>query len=338
MNTCARKYAPASMELLYHSRPQHCFTSMNDSARASELAPATPHIDGRGLAAAVSAFLIWGFLPLYLKVLQMVPVVQFTAHRLAWGFLFGFGWLLVRGEAHQTFRALGDSQTRNKLCLSAALIAVNWWIFMWGTANHHVVEVSLGYFIAPLLNVALGVVCFRERLNRAQTLAVVIAAAGVIYLTWSAGRPPWLSIGLALSFGMYGLVRKVAKVEALPGFTGETLLLFPFAAGYILWCELSGQGVMTELGWGMNIVLLLSGPMTAVPLVLFAVGARRIPLSTVGLLQYIAPTMQLLTAVFLFHEAFTSARVVGFSMIWAALAIYGMDGLIASRRREQTAS
>lgn len=311
---------------------------MNDSARATSLAPASPRLDGRGLAASISAFLIWGLLPLYLKVLQMVPVLQFTAHRLAWGFLFGFGWLLARGEGPLMFRALRDPQTRNKLCMSAALIAINWWIFMWGTANHHVVEVSLGYFIAPLLNVALGVLVFRERLNRAQTLAVTIAALGVIYLTWSAGRPPWLSLWLALSFGLYGLVRKVAKVEALPGFAGETLLLFPIAAAYILWCELSGHGVMTEIGWGLNAMLLLGGPITAIPLVLFAVGARRIPLSTVGLLQYIAPTMQLLTAVFLFHEPFTTARIVGFSMIWAALIIYGMDGLLASRRRQQASA
>lgn len=321
--------------MLDHSRPQHRFSSMNDSARATSLAPAAPRIDGRGLAASVSAFLIWGLLPLYLKVLQMVPVLQLTAHRVAWGFLFGFGWLLVRGEARSMMRALADPQTRSKLFITAALIGINWGIFMWGTANHHVVEVSLGYFIAPLLNVVLGILVFRERLNRAQTVAVIIAAAGVVYLTWSAGRPPWLSIWLALSFALYGLVRKVAKVEALPGFAGETLLLFPFAAGYILWCELGGQGSMTELGWGLNGVLLLAGPVTAVPLVLFAVGARRIPLSTVGLLQYIAPTMQLLTAIFLFKEPFTTARIVGFSLIWAALAIYGADGLLAGRRREQ---
>jgi chloramphenicol-sensitive protein RarD len=319
--------------MLDHSRPQH--RSMNDSARATSLAPAAPRIDGRGLAASISAFLIWGLLPLYLKVLQMVPVLQLTAHRVAWGFLFGFGWLLVRGEARSMMRALADPQTRSKLFITAALIGINWGIFMWGTANHHVVEVSLGYFIAPLLNVVLGILVFRERLNRAQTVAVIIAAAGVIYLTWSAGRPPWLSIWLALSFALYGLVRKVAKVEALPGFAGETLLLFPFAAGYILWCELGGQGSMTELGWGLNGVLLLAGPVTAVPLVLFAVGARRIPLSTVGLLQYIAPTMQLLTAIFLFKEPFTTARIVGFSLIWAALVIYGADGLLAGRRREQ---
>lgn len=308
---------------------------MNDSARASSPSPVAPPLDGRGLAASICAFLIGGLLPLYLKVLQIVPVLPLTAHRVAWGFLFGFAWLLVRGEAQLMTRALADPQTRGRLFITAALIAINWGLFMWGTTSHHVVEVSLGYFIAPLLNVALGVVVFRERLNRAQTVAVIIAAAGVVYLTWSAGRPPWLSLWLALSFGLYGLVRKVAKVEALPGFAGETLLLFPFAAGYILWTELSGRGVMMELSWGLNAMLLLGGPITAIPLVLFAVGARRIPLSTVGLLQYIAPTMQLLTAIFLFEESFGTAHVLGFSMIWAALAIYGTDGLLAGRRRER---
>jgi chloramphenicol-sensitive protein RarD len=307
---------------------------MNDSARATPVAPVAA-IDGRGLAAAVSAFLIWGLLPPYLKLLQAVPVLEFTAHRLAWGCLFAFAWLAVRGEVNQVWSALGNPQTRWRLCASATLIAINWWIFMWGIATHHVVEISLGYFINPLLNVALGVVLFRERLNRAQWLSVAIAAAGVLYLAWTAGRPPWASLGIALSFGLYGLVRKVVKVEALPGFTGETLLLLPIAAGYILWRELSGIGAMSHSGLGTTaLLLLLGGPFTAVPLVLFAVGARRIPLSTVGLLQYIAPSLHLLGAIFIFHEAFTGPRVVGFVMIWTALAVYAADGLLASRRRD----
>jgi chloramphenicol-sensitive protein RarD len=204
---------------------------------------------------------------------------------------------------------------------------------MWGIATHHVVEISLGYFIGPLLNVALGVVLFRERLRGLQWLSVAIAAAGVLYLTWTTGRPPWISIAIALSFGLYGLVRKVAKVEALPGFAGETLLLLPFAAGYLLWGELTGVGAMGNSGPGMNTLLILSGPATAIPLVLFAVGARRIPLFTVGLLQYIAPSMQLLCAVLVFHEPFFGPRVVGFTMIWTALAIFALDGLLAMRRR-----
>jgi chloramphenicol-sensitive protein RarD len=320
-------------QLLYHCRPQPSPTSMNDSARATPVAPPVAGLDGRGLVAAICAFMTWGLLPLYLKLLQVVPVLQFTAHRMAWGCLFGLGWLIARGEVDQLRSAMADPQTRNRLCISAALIAINWTAFMWGIANHHVVELSLGYFIGPLLNVAMGVLLFRERLNRAQWVAVTIAALGVLYLTWSAGRPPWLSLALALSFGLYGLVRKVAKVEALPGFTGETLILLPIAAGYIIWCEASGPGVMSQMGPGLNVLLLLGGPLTAIPLVLFAVAARRIPLSTIGLLQYIAPTFQLLCAVFAFNEPFTGPRVIGFAMIWSALAIYGFDGWLRSRHK-----
>lgn len=296
-------------------------------------APAVQRIDGRGLSAAVSAFLIWGLLPLYMKLLQTIPVLQITAHRMLWGCLVGFGWLAVRRETDQTWSALANPQVRLRLCASATFVAINWSIFMWGIATHHVVEVSLGYFIGPLLNVALGVVCFRERLNRWQWLSVLIAAAGVLYLTWAAGRPPYVSIALALSFGLYGLVRKTAKVEALPGFTGETLLLLPFAAGYVLWCEFSGTGAMSNGSLGTTLLLLFGGPLTAVPLVLFAVGARRIPLFTVGLLQYIAPSLQLASAVLLFDEPFSGPRVIGFMLIWAALAVFALDGLLASRRR-----
>jgi len=305
---------------------------MNDSARATSVAPVAPGIDGRGLAAAISAFLIWGLLPLYLKLLQAVPVLQLTAHRVVWGCLFGFVLLAMRGEVDQVRSALSNPQTRWRLCLSAVLIAINWLVFMWAIDQHRVVEVSLGYFINPLLNVLLGVVVFRERLNHAQWLAVTLAAAGVVYLGWIGGHPPWLALAIAASFGSYGLVRKVVKVDALPGFAGETLLLLPVGLGYLVWCEVAGQGAMGHIGWGLNALILLSGPLTAIPLVLFAVGARRIPLSTVGLLQYMAPTMQLLSAVLVFHEPFSGPRVIGFVMIWSALAIYAIDGLLASRR------
>jgi chloramphenicol-sensitive protein RarD len=306
---------------------------MNDSSSAPPVAAAAQAIDGRGLSAAIAAFLIWGLMPLYMKLLQAVPVLQITAHRMVWGCLCGFGWLAVRGEISQVWRALADPPTRWRLCASATFIAINWLIFMWGIATHHVVEISLGYFIGPLVNVALGVVFFRERLSRVQWLSVAIAAAGVLYLTYAAGRPPWVSLALAMSFSLYGLVRKVAKVEALPGFTGETLLLLPFAAGYVLWCELSGFGAVANSGFDIDALLLVGGPLTAVPLVLFAVGARRIPLFFIGLLQYIAPSLQLATAVLLFHEPFTGPRVIGFAMIWSALVLFALDGIIAARRR-----
>lgn len=295
--------------------------------------PSPPADDSaRGLAAAATAFLIWGLLPLYLKALQTVPVLQVTAHRLVWGFIFGFAWLALRREVGQLTAALGEPSTRWRLCLSATLICVNWITYVWGIAANRVVETSLGYFINPLVNVLLGVVILRERLNNAQWTAVAIAAAGVAWLTWSAGHPPWISLLLACTFSLYGLVRKLVKVESLAGFGSETLLLLPIGMGYLIWCEIAGTGAVLNAGLGMNLLLAFGGPLTAIPLVLFAFGARRIPYSTVGLLQYIGPTIQLLLGVLVFGEPFGGDRAIGFAMIWAALAIYAADGVWRTHR------
>jgi chloramphenicol-sensitive protein RarD len=304
---------------------------MNDPAGAQNLIPPA-RTDGRGLAAAATAFLIWGLLPLYLRALAHVPVLQLTATRLVWGGVFAFGWLALRGEIAQVRHALADPRTRWRLCASATLISINWITYVWGIATHHVVETSLGYFINPLVNVLLGVVILRERLNPAQWTAVAIAAGGVVWLTWSAGHPPWISLTLAFSFGLYGLVRKVVQVDALAGFASETLLLMPIGLGYLIWCEIAGTGAIGQSGLGTNVLLALGGPLTAVPLVLFAYGARRIPYSTVGLLQYMAPTIQLIIAVLVFGEPFAGPRVIGFVMIWTALAIYATDGLWRTRK------
>jgi len=305
-------------------------SALNMNTRATALA--IPRTDSRGLAAAAGAFFIWGVLPIYLKWLQAVPVLQVTAHRLTWGCVFAFGWLALRGELRNVWAALADPRVRARLLISAGLISANWITYVWGVANNHVVETSLGYFINPLFNVLLGVVLLSERLNRAQWTAVAIAAGGVAWLTWSAGHPPWISLLLAFTFGMYGFVRKVIQVDALAGFGAETLLLLPVGIGYLIWCEVSGSGVVGHTSMHINALLLLGGPVTAIPLVLFAYGARRIPYSTVGLLQYIGPTLQLLLAVFAFHEPFRGPRVVGFSLIWIALAIYAVDGVWRSRK------
>lgn len=286
----------------------------------------------RGLAATATAFLIWGLLPLYLKALQAIPVLQITAHRLVWGFIFSFAWLALRSEISQLTAALRVPSTRWRLCLSASLICINWITYVWGIAANRVVETSLGYFINPLVNVLLGVVMLRERLNHAQWTAVGIAGAGVVWLTWSAGHPPWISLILAFSFGLYGFVRKLVKVESLPGFGAETLLLLPIGVGYLIWCEVAGVGAVLNAGLGMNALLAFGGPLTAIPLVLFAFGARRIPYSTVGLLQYIGPTIQLLLGVLVFGEPFGGARAIGFALIWTALAIYAADGVWRTRR------
>src|SRR5688500_10997025 len=208
----------------------------------------TDRIDMRGLGAAAGAFLIWGLLPLYLKELQHVPILQITAHRLVWGCLFALVWLAIRRELGGVRQALSTPSVRWRLIASAALITANWTTYIYGIATNRVVETSLGYFINPLLNVVLGVVVLSERLNPIQWTAVAIAAAGVSYLTWSAGQLPWIALTLAFSFGLYGLVRKLVKVDALAGFASETLVLLPLGIAYLAWCEFAGSGVIATGG------------------------------------------------------------------------------------------
>ncbi len=302
------------------------------STRAEAIPTTSSTLDGRGIAAASSAFVIWGVLPIYLKWLQSVPVLQVTAHRLVWGCLVALAWLGVRGELKNLWAALKDWRVLLRLFASASLITANWITYVWAVANDRVVDTSLGYFINPLLNVVLGVVLLSERLNRAQWSAVALAAIGVAYLTWSSGHPPWLSLALAFTFGLYGFVRKVIKVDALAGFGAETLLVLPVGIGYLIWCEMVGIGAFGHTSLTLNLLMIFGGPITAIPLVLFAFGARRIPYSTVGLLQYIGPTLQLLLGVFLYHEPFGGSRLIGFALIWSALAIYAIDGLWRSRK------
>ncbi len=283
---------------------------------------------GRGLTAAVCAFLIWGLFPLYLKPLSGVPAAEIMAHRIVWCCLLVFAWLAVRGELGTVRRALADPASRLRLTASAALISINWLIYVWAVTNGHTVEASLGYFINPLLNVVLGVLVLHERLNRAQWVAVGLAAIGVLYLTVATGRPPWIALTLAASFGLYGLIRKVVSVEAVAGLATETLLLAPFAAAFLAFAALNGSGALGNAGAGVDALLLGSGLVTALPLALFAFGARLIPLSTLGLLQYVGPTLQFLIGVLVFQEPFPRARAVGFVLIWTGLAVYAADSLL----------
>jgi len=287
---------------------------------------------GSGLAAAVGAFLIWGLFPLYLKPLSGVPAMQILSHRIVWCCLLVFGWLALRGELPAVRRALADPGTRLRLVASAGLISVNWLVYVWAVTNGQVVEASLGYFINPLLNVVLGVLVLKERLNRAQWIAVTLAALGVAYLTAFAGRPPWIALVLAASFGTYGLIRKMAAVESVPGLAAETVLLAPFAVGWLLWCEAQGSGAFGHASAGVNALLLGSGLATALPLALFAYGARLIRYSTIGLLQYVGPTLQFLIGVLVFGEPFPRARAVGFVLIWLGLVFYAADSLWRSRK------
>jgi chloramphenicol-sensitive protein RarD len=285
----------------------------------------------RGLAAGAAAFTIWGLFPLYLHPLRGVPALQVIAHRITWSCLFLVAWLLLRSELGELRVVLARPALLARLALSATLISINWLVYVWSVTHNHVIDTSLGYYINPLVNVLLGVIVLRERLNRAQWTAIGLAALAVLYLALLAGRPPWIAGTLAVSFSLYGFVRKIISVEALPGLTTETLLLMPLAVGYLAWCQWAGSGALTTQGAGVAALLLGSGLITAVPLFLFAYGARLLPYSTVGVLQYIAPSLQLLCGVMLFHESFGPARAAGFALIWAALLIYAVDGLWRAR-------
>ena len=284
-----------------------------------------------GLAAALAAFFIWGLLPLYLRPLNVVPPVEIMANRIVWAFVVVFAWLAWRGDLGSVRNALRDRPVRLLLVASSLLISINWLTYLWAVANGHVLDASLGYFMNPLLNVALGVLLLSERLNRAQWTAVAIAGLGVVYFTIATGKPPWIALVLAASFGLYGLIRKTVKVEAVPGLAIETLMLVPFAVAFLAWSESRGIAALGHSSFGVNLLLLGTGVVTAVPLALFAHGSRLIPLSTVGLVQYVGPSIQFLVGVFVFHESFTPSRAVSFGCIWLALAIYMIDGVRRNR-------
>lgn len=297
-------------------------------------APADAAIDRRGLLAAATAFTIWGVFPAYWHLLKAVPSMQIMAHRVVWSAVLVVGWLLWR-QGWDWWRTIAARpRMLAALALSGAVIAFNWGLYIWAVNAGHVVETSLGYFINPLVTVALGVVVLRERLRRPQWIAVACAAAGVAWLTWSAGSPPWIALGLAGSFALYGLVRKLVPVDAVAGLGVESLFMFLPALAYVLWAE-AGHGGGFIGGWslGTQLLLVFSGVVSAVPLVAFAYGVRRIPLSVVGLLQYIGPTLQLLLGVWFFREPFTAVHALGFGAIWLGLAIFAGEGLWRGRRR-----
>lgn len=292
----------------------------------------------QGLLAAAAAYFIWGLFPIYWRWLVNVPSLQIMAHRIVWCALFVIVYMFLR-EGRDWLRAL-NRKLMLMLAASAVLIAINWWLYIWAVNSGHIVETSLGYFINPLVSVLLGVAVLRERLNVMQWLAVAAAAAGVAYLTLQAGKPPWIALTLAFSFGGYGLIRKLAVVPSIPGLAVESGLLFLPALALLLWSETQGQGSFGHSGLRTNLLLVAAGLVTALPLILFAYGARRIPLTMVGILQYLAPSLQLLCGVFLFGETFSHVQALGFGCIWAALAIYAADGLrrTLNRQRESSAA
>ncbi|MBK6570360.1 EamA family transporter RarD [Candidatus Aalborgicola defluviihabitans] len=285
-----------------------------------------------GAVFAALAYTLWGLFPLFFKRLAAVGPLEVVMHRTVWSLVFVVLVLLVRRRWAWLRAVLKTPKVMGIFALSATLLASNWLVYIWAVNNDHVLDASLGYFILPLMNVALGYVFLHERPRAGQWMAFAVACAGVLWLSWQGGRVPWVALTLAITFALYGLLRKVAPLGALEGLTLETLVLAPAALVAMGWMAWHGQGALvaqdhTSLAW-----LMLSGPVTALPLLLFAAGARRIPLSMMGVLQYISPSILVLLGVWLYDEPFAGPRVMGFVLIWIALALYTAEGWRHARR------
>lgn len=281
-----------------------------------------------GIIYAALAFFCWGLFPIYFHALGDVPPLQILAHRMLWSLAFLLVLLVLRRQ-WKWLHLVRQPRVFFSFLLSALLLSANWLVYIWSVTNHHVIEASLGYFINPLVNIMLGYLILKERMRAMQWVAIAMAALGVAWLTWQAGTVPWIALFLAFSFGGYGLLRKTAALGPLEGLSFETIVLFPLAAGYVIWLTLHGQNVFINTASDTTrVLLIMAGPLTAIPLLLFATGARKIPLSVLGLLQYLSPTLQFLLGVWLFKEAFSADRLVGFALIWAALALFAGEGLL----------
>jgi chloramphenicol-sensitive protein RarD len=284
-----------------------------------------------GIIAGLTAYLLWGVFPLYFPLLEPAGGLEIVAHRVLWS-LLSIAVLITVVRRWAAVRAvLADRRALGVLAVAAVLVAANWTIFVVAVNSGHVVETSLGYFINPLVSVLLGVAVFRERLRPLQWAAVAIAAVAVLVLTVDYGRPPWIALSLALSFGGYGLMKKLVRVDAAPGLFVETALVAVPAVVFLAVLQVQGQGSFTAHGPGHALMLVSSGTATAIPLLLFAAATRRIPLSTVGLLQYVTPLMQLAIGVFVDHEPMPPARLAGFAVVWVALGVFTVDSLRTAR-------
>ncbi len=289
--------------------------------------PSAESHETSALIAGIAAFSTWGLIPVYWKLLKAVPAPEILAHRFVWTSLFLIGlisWQQRWPEVKQVLR----SRRALAFCLAAGIaIAINWFFFIFAVTVGRVIETSLGYFMTPLVNVLLGAIFLRERLNRLQIISVLLATSGVLYLTFGYGQFPWIAVTLCSSFGLYGLLRKKSATAAIPGLFLETIMLAPVALAYLAFCKMHGRLVFDHAGWWLSILLISTGVITAVPLFWFGYAARYLRLTTVGFLQYLAPTGSFFLGVFLYHEPFTRGHLITFSLIWVALAIFTYDAV-----------
>jgi chloramphenicol-sensitive protein RarD len=285
-----------------------------------------------GILYAILAYGLWGFLPIYWKAIDQVPAPQILSHRIIWSFIFLIGIISVRQDWAAFRRAILSRRTFIIFSGAALLISVNWLAYIWAVNAGFIVETSLGYFINPLINVVLGVVFLKEKLRPLQWAPIGLAFGGVLYLTFNYGQLPWIALLLASTFGLYGLIKKTAPLNSLHGLTLETGILFFPALFFLIFAESQGYGSFGHSGWVTGLLLFLTGVATASPLLFFANAARRINLSTLGILQYLAPTIQFLIGVLIYGEPLTTSRLIGFSFIWLALIIYSLENIIVRRK------
>lgn len=285
-----------------------------------------------GLIYAIMSYCTWGVFPLYWKMLLHVPPQQILAHRIVWSLFFLL--ILLAWRRDRVFiQYLSSPRTLGLLLLTAALIGGNWFTYIYAVNNNHIVDSSLGYYINPMVNILLGMVFLKERLSRIQAIAVAFAFAGVAYLTFHYGRIPIISLVLAFSFGLYGLLRKKANLQSMPGLMVETLLLAPIALWYLWHVNTMGSGAYGHYSILTDMLLMLGGPVTAIPLFWFGIAATRIPLSTLGFIQYLSPTLQLLIGIFVFREPFDTAYLISFGLVWTGLGIYTYSVIRGMQRR-----
>jgi chloramphenicol-sensitive protein RarD len=288
-----------------------------------------------GMLYAAAAYILWGLFPIYFKALQNVSPLEILWHRIAWAFVFLLMVLAVRRQWSWIAKVARRPRVLSGFAASSVLLSVNWYIYIWSVNSGHVVDASLGYFMNPLVTVFLGFLLLNEQLRPMQWAAIALAASGVGWLTWQAGHLPWIGLSLAVSFGFYGLLRKTAALGALEGLSLETFLLFPIAFGYLAWLAFHHQNAFLNASVGTRGLLMAAGPITAIPLLLFAAAARRIPMSMLGLLQYLTPTLQLLIGVWMYDEPFTGERALGYAVIWSALLTFTLEGSWRAHRRRR---
>ncbi|MGO0058902.1 EamA family transporter RarD [Brevibacillus fluminis] len=289
----------------------------------------------QGIGLLIACYSAWGLLPLYWKFLANIPSDQILAHRIFWSFLFVTVLIFAQGRWPEIKAVFRSKKNILALFLCSLFISSNWYIYIWAVNHGHIVETSLGYYINPLLSVALGIIVLRERLTFWQVVSFSLAAIGVTVLTVEYGKFPWIGLSLATTFAVYGLAKKLVKVDSLTGLTMETFMAMPFALAYILYVEINGTGLVGNISWLEFFVLLCSGVVTALPLLWFARGAKAVAMSTVGFFQYLSPTIQLFLGIFVYHETFSYVHAISFSFIWLGLLLYTLSftGLLGSKRK-----